>query len=288
MWRASWLAGGVLAALLLGAAGEARGQDDPTGGYDVDAVLHRQPHDIAELPSKEAARGRAITFELSLGGTYTTNAGTSRFDAIDTGYVTPGITLGVTPVTVAGWDVGGGALIDADYFAGDYDDLFGEGELEAFVFAERDVGPGTLTAELILLGVFDNDFASQQFRLLISDLTYSISRWGLRGDFSAEYQDSDVPELRRTRLATRVGYALPEPQLGYEITVEGDVIFSDFNGGANSSRNDVTAALVLIAERELGSGWSLGWEAAVVNRLSNRKSARFTTLDLGIALAKRF
>ncbi|CAN7409823.1 hypothetical protein LJR219_002591 [Phenylobacterium sp. LjRoot219] len=290
MARRHELAAGAFAAILLAAGGGAALAQarDPSANYDTRDVLHRLPHGVYQLPTKEAAQGRPVTFELSLAGTYATNAGASRFDAIDTGYLTPGFGVDVTPVTLAGWDLGGGALIDADLYTGDYDDAFGEGRLEGFVFAEHPLGPGRLIAEAVLLGVFDNDFSDQAFRLLISNLTYSLSRGGMNADVAAEYQDADVPELRRTRLTTTLAYTLPEPQLGYDITVEGDLAFSDFNGGANSNRNDTVAALVLIAERELARGWSLGWEAAVLNSFSNRKSSRFTALDLVFELGKRF
>lgn len=139
-----------------------------------------------------------------------------------------------------------------------------------------------------MLGTYDNEFSEQDFHLEIGDLTYSMSAGPLETEVSAEYQDSDVPELRRTRLTAMVGHTLAEPQFGHEITIEGDVAFSDFNGGANSNRNDVTAAIVLIAERDLGSGFALSWEAAFVNRLSNRERSRFTSLDLGAEIAKAF
>lgn len=288
MGRLRGLVAGVLLATLLAAGGTARAQEDPTGGYDLDAVLHRQSYNISELPTKAEAEGRPITFELSLGGTYTTNAAASRFDAIDAGYLTPGFGINVTPVTLGGWEVGGGALIDADYYTGDYDDRFGEGTLEGFVFAAHPLGPGTLTGEVILLGVFDKGFSNQDFRLLVSNLTYSVARGDVSADFSAEYEDSDVPELRRTRLMATLGYTAPEPQLGYELSVEGDVIFSDFNGGAASGRDDTAVALALFASRELARNWSVEWKAGFINRFSNRKSARFTALDLVVELARQF
>lgn len=285
----SLIACGSLAAALLGpTVGAAAQEADPTARYDIDDVLGRHPHDVQDLPSVEEARGRPVTFNVSLGGTYSTNAGASRFDPTDTGYVTPGLGVDVTPVSLGGWSVGGGALIDADYYTDDHDDDFGEGRLEGFAFAEHGVGPGTFTAEFILLGVFDNEFSEQDFRLEISDLTYSVSSRGLTGEVSAEYQGSDVPELRRTRVTAMVGYQLPEPQLGYTMTIEGDVAFSDFNGGANSNRNDALAGLVLIAERELAPGWSLEWEAAFVRRFSNRELSRFTALELGVEVTKAF
>lgn len=289
MRGSSTFACGLLAAALIAAAGSGKAQEvDRTGRYDIDDVLGRHPHDIEKLPSVEDARGRPVTFDLSLAGTYSTNAGASRFDRIETGYVTPGFGIGVTPVSLAGWSIGGGAVIDADFYAGDYDDELGEGRLEGFVFAERALGPGTFTAEFVLLGVLDNDFSNQDFRLEISDLTYSVSRRGLSGEISAEHQDSDIPELRRTRLTAMIGYDLPEPQFGYVLTVEGDIAFSDFNGGANSNRNDTTAALVLIAAKDLGRGWSLEWDAAFVHRFSNRELSRFTALELGVEITKDF
>jgi hypothetical protein len=280
---------GTVAAALVAPAAGAQAQDaDPSARYDIDDVLGRHPHDVQELPSVEAARGRPVTVDLSLDGTYSTNAGASRFDPTDTGYVTPGLGVSVTPVSLGGWSVGAGALLDADFYTDDHDDDLGEGRLEGFVFAEHGLGPGTFTAEFILLGVFDNEFADQDFRLEISDLTYSVSSRGFTGEVSAEYQHSDVPELRRTRLTGMIGYQLPEPQLGYVMTIEGDVAFSDFDGGTNQNRNDTTAALVLIAERDLGRGWALEWEAAFVRRFSNRELSRFTALELGVEISKGF
>lgn len=271
------------------AADVARAQEiDPTARYDIDDAMRRHPHDVEDLPTAEEAGGRAISFEVSLEGVYSPNAGATRSDRIDTGYLTPGLGVNVTPVEMAGWSLGGGALIDGDYYASNYDDDLGEGRLEGFVFAEHPLGPGTFTGEFIWLGVYDNGFSEQDFHLAISDLTYSVRLGALNADLSAEYQGSDVPELRRTRLTATLAHTLAEPQFGHEITIEGDLAFSDFNGGANASRNDVTAALVLIAERELGRGLSLTWEAAVVNRFSNRETSRFTALDLMVGIAKAF
>lgn len=289
MRAAKRLAGGAAAAALAVAAGAACAQDmDPTARYDIDDAMGRHPHDVDELPTVEEARGQAITFDVSLEGTYSPNAGATRSNRIDTGYVTPGLGVNVTPVPLAGWSVGGGAVIDGDYYTSNYDDDLGEGRIEGFAFAEHPLGPGTFTGEFVWLGIYDNGFSDKDFHLAITDLTYSASLGPLDTEVSAEYQDSDVPELRRTRLTAMVGHTLAEPQLGHEITIEGDLAFSDFNGGANASRNDVTAALVLIAERELGSGLSLTWEAAFVNRFSNRERSRFTALDLMVGIAKAF
>jgi len=289
MRLATLLAGGATAAALVVAAGATQAQEiDPSARYDIDDAMGRHPHDVDELPTVEEARGRPITFDVSLGGTYSTNAAATRQDRTDTGYVTPALGMSITPVSAGGWSIGGGALLDGDYYTSNYDDDLGEGRLEGFVFAEHSVGPGTFTGEFIWLGIYDNEFSEQDFYLGISDLTYSLSLGPLDTEVSAEYQDSDVPELRRTRLTAMVGHTLAEPQFGHEITIEGDVAFSDFNGGANASRNDVTAALVLIAERDLGSGFSLSWEAAFVNRFSNRERSRFTSLDLGVEIAKAF
>lgn len=278
-----------VAAALSAIAGVAHAQEiDPTARYDIDDAMHRHPHDVSELPTVEEARGRPITFDVSLAGTYSPNAGATRSDRIDTGYVTPALGMNITPVSLGGWSVGGGALIDGDYYTSNYDDDLGEGRLEGFAFAEHPLGPGTFTGEFIWLGVYDNGFSEQDFHLEITDLTYSFSPGPLDLEFSAEYQSSDVPELRRSRLTAMVGHTLDEPQFGHEITIEGDVAFSDFSGGANSNRNDVTAALVLIAERELGSGVTLSWEAAFVNRFSNRERSRFTALDLGVEISKAF
>lgn len=276
------------AMLTLAASGAWAQEIDPSARYDIYDALHRYPHDVTELPTTEEARGRPVTFDLSLGGTYSTNAAAVPSDRDDTGYVSPAFGIGVTPVPLGGWSVGGGALIDGDYYADDYDDDLGEGRLEGFVFAQHQLGPGTLTGEFILLGIYDNGFSDRDFHLEISDLTYGMSIGALDAEVSAEYQDSDVPELRRTRLTAMIGHTLAEPQFGHAISIEGDLAFSDFNGGGASNRNDVTAALVLIADRDLGNGFSLSWEAAFVNRFSNRAESRFTALDLGVEIAKSF
>jgi hypothetical protein len=293
MHAAGRMAGNAVAVLVLAAgvlvAGAARAQSlDPTARYDIDEALRHHPYDISRLPTKEAAAGRPITFELSVTGTFATNAGASNRNTVATGYATPGFGVGITPVSLGGWDVGAGALIDADYYTGNYDDRFGEGRVEGFAFAEHALGPGTLTGEFIAHSVFTNDFRDHDFRLLISNLNYRVSRGPFTVDFTAEYEGADVPELRRTRLATTAAYTAPSQLLGYAITLEGDVAFSDFNGGLNADRNDTTAALVLIADRTLGRGWSLEWEAAFINRFSNRQASRFTTFDLGLGLAKSF
>lgn len=283
------IVGRLTAAALAIAAGAASAQEaDPSARYDIDDALHRRPHDVSELPSVEEARGRAVTVDASLRGTFSTNAGAARWDPIDTGYVTPAIGLNITPVPLGSWSVGGGAMLDADVYTDNYDDDLGEGRLEGFVFAERPLAWGTLTAEVIYLATYTNDFSDREFDLQIADLTYAVSRGGLDAEVSAEFQGSDVPELRRTRLTAMLGHTLAERQWGHEITIEGDVAFSDFTSGTNSNRNDVTAALVLIAERELGGGLSLTWEAAFVNRFSNRERSRFTALDLGVEISKAF
>jgi hypothetical protein len=281
------LACSVFLAVLL-AAGAAFAQErDPTASFDVRDVLGRMPHDISELPTREEAEGRAVTFNGSLAGTLTTNAGATPFDPVDTGYLTPGIGLGVTPVSVGGWDIGGGAMLDADHYSGDYDDDFGQGRIEGFAFAERGAGAGTLTVEVIVLGIFSSDFSDHDLDLYIGDLTYSVSRGGFSADIGVDYEHSDAPELRRARVSATFAYALPETQFGYEITFEGDLAFSDFVDGANSGRNDTVVAAAVTAEREL-AGWTLEWEAGLVNRFSNRESARFTALDLVFEVGRQF
>lgn len=267
--------------------GAAQAQD-PSGSYDIDDAMRRQPHDVSELPTREQARGRPITFELSVMATYTTNAGLDRTDPIDAGYATPAFAIDVTPVSVGGWDIGGGALLDGDFYTGGHDDEFGEGRLEGFVFATRPVGPGEFTAEFIMIGTFSNDFSDHDFDLRILDATYAVDIGALNAEFSAEYQDSDVAELRRARLTAMLGHTWDRPVFGYEITLEGDLALSDFNDGLNTNRNDATAALVLIAEKDLGRGWSLEWEAALVHRFSNREETRFDAFDLGVTIAAAF
>lgn len=282
------IAGGVVLATAL-CCGVAQAQSyDPSARYDIDDIMRRHPHDVSELPTREEARGRAITFDLSMSGTYTTNAGADRTDPIDAGYVTPAFGINVTPVAVGGgWDIGGGALIDADYYTND-DDAFGEGRLEGFAFATRPVGPGVFTAEVILIGIFSNDFNDHDLDLRIADMTYSVRLGALDTEVSAEYQDSDIAELRRWRITGMAGHTWDTPVLGHEVTLEGDLAFSDFNDGLNTNRNDVTAAVVLIAEKDLGHGWSLEWEAALVHRFSNREETRFDAFDLGVTIAAAF
>lgn len=282
------LAGGaaVLVALCSGVA-QAQGYD-PAARYDIDDVMGRHPHDVSELPTREEARGRPVTFDLSMSGTYSSNAGSVRTDPIDAGYLTPAFGINVTPVAVGGgWDIGGGALIDADYYTSD-DDAFGEGRLEGFAFASRTLGPGVFTAEVILIGIFSNDFNDHDLDLRIADLTYSVEMGPLDAEVSAEYQGSDIAELRRARLTAMVGHTWDTPVLGHEVTLEGDVAFSDFNDGLNTNRNDATAAVVLVAEKDLGHGWSLEWEAALVHRFSNREQSRFDAFDLGVTVAAAF
>lgn len=281
------IVGGVVMAVAL-CGGVAQAQDyDPSARYDIDDITRRHPHDVSELPTREKARGRPVTFELSMSGTYTTNAGSDRTDPVDAGYVTPAFAINITPLSANGWDIGGGAFIDADYYTRD-DNAFGEGRLEGFAFASRPVGPGVFTAEFILIGVFSNDFNNHDFDLRIADATYSMGIGALDAEVSAEYQDSDIAELRRWRLTGMVGHTWDTPVLGHEITLEGDLAFSDFNDGLNTNRNDVTSALVLIAEKDLGHGWSLEWEAALVHRFSNREETRFDAFDLGVTIAAAF
>ncbi len=122
------IVGGLTAAALAIAAGAASAQEaDPSARYDIDDALHRRPHDVSELPSVEEARGRPITVDTSLRGTFSTNAGAARWDPVDTGYATPAIGLSVTPVPLAGWSVGGGAMLDADVYTDNYDDDLGGG-----------------------------------------------------------------------------------------------------------------------------------------------------------------
>lgn len=263
-------------------------EPDPTARYDIDDVLGRHPHDVSELPDDEEARGRHLGFELGLAGTYATNAGTSRFNSIDAGYVTPSLGVDVFPVSLGGWEVGGGVVIDADFYGGGHDDAFGEGRLEGFAFASHELGPGSFTAEGIVLGIFSNDFSEQELNLYIGNLTYSMATHGVNLEGTVEYQDSDIPELRRARLVGRLGHTIGEPILGYSVTVEGDLAVSDFTGGANADRRDATTGLVLMAEREVARGWSLEWEVAVIRRFSNRSESEFSALDLGVELSRSF
>jgi hypothetical protein len=85
MGRRLGLAGAALAAIAAAGGGAAVAQEarDPTASYDTRDVLHRLPHGIYALPTKEAAQGRPVTADLSLAGTYSTNAGASRFGAIE-------------------------------------------------------------------------------------------------------------------------------------------------------------------------------------------------------------
>lgn len=283
-----------LAALAMMAfAGSAWAQDaepdpDPTARYDIDDILGRHPHDVSELPDEEEARGRRLGAELGLAGTYATNAGSSRFNAVDAGYVTPSLGVDVFPVSLGGWSVGGGVVIDADFYGGGHDDAFGEGRLEGFAFASHSLGPGTLTAEGILLGIFSNDFSEQELNLYIANLTYSMNTHGVDLGGTVEYQDSDIPELRRARFVGKMGHTIAQPILGYSVTVEGDLAVSDFTGGLNSDRRDATTGLVLIAEREIARGWALEWEVAVIRRFSNRPESEFSALNLGVEFARSF
>jgi hypothetical protein len=293
MGRTSRLAGAALVAITLAAAGGAAVAADapgidPTARYDIDDILHRHAHDISNLPTQEAAQGRPITFSADVAGTFATNAGASHSNTVSTGYVTPAFSIDLTPVNAGGWNFGAGTMIDADFYSGQYNNRFGEGRVEGFAFADRKVGPGTLTAEGVYLGVWDNSFSDREFNLWIGDLDYSFKLGPVSTDVSGEYEGSEVPELRRTRLNATLAYTLPQKPLGHEITLEADAYWAHFVAGANNGRNDVTTALVLIAERELGRGWSLEWEGAYVNRLSNRVLSRFDTFDLAVEIAKKF
>jgi hypothetical protein len=289
------LGGAALLAVTLAAGGRAAVAApgiDPTGGYDIRDILGRNAHDLANLPTQEEARGRPITFSVDLSGTFSTNAGPSPSSdpntAVATAYATPAFSVGVTPVTVAGWNVGGGGQFQGDYYAGSYNNRFGEAEAEGFAFADRRVGPGTFTAEAVYVGVFNNDFTNHQFNLWIAGLDYGVKFGPLQTDLSAEYEGSETPGLRRTRVNGTLAYAVPGKALGYELTLEGDLYWAHFDAGANSGRNDITAAAEIVAERKLGDGWSLEWEGAYVNRQSNRAASRFDALELVGEIGKRF
>lgn len=283
--------GGVAAVVFASETAFAQDPDptpDPTARYDIDDVLGRHPHDVSKLPDNEEARGRRLGFELGLAGTYATNAGASRFNAIDAGYVTPSLGVNVFPVALGGWEVGGGLVIDGDFYAGGHDDAFGEGRLEGFAFASHDLGPGLLTAEGIVIGMFSNDFSEQELNLYIGNLTYSMRTHGANLEGTIEYQDSDIPELRRARIVGKIGHTIEEPILGHSVTVEGDLAVSDFTGGVNADRRDATTGLALMAEREIGRGWTLEWDVAVIRRFSNRSESEFSALDLGVEFSRSF
>ena len=264
---------------------------DPTARYDIDDILGRHASDIVNLPTQEEAQGRPITFSVDVAGTFTTNAGatSNHNNAVATGYVTPAFSVDVTPITAAGWNIGGGAQFDADYYGGSYNNRFGEARTEGFAFADRSVGPGTFTAEAVYLGTFNNDFTNHQFNLWIGDLDYGFKLGpAVTADISAEYEGSEIPELRRTRVNGTLAYAVPGKALGYDLILEADAAWGHFDAGANSGRNDLTAAAVMIAEKKLGNGWSLEWEGAYVNRQSNRAASRFDALELVGEIGKRF
>lgn len=280
------LAGALAFAIMFASAAGAQ-ERDPTASYDTRDVLGRLPHDPDELLTEEEAAGRAIVFSGSLAGTYSTNVGASRFDEVDTGYLTPALGLDVAPISVGGWAIGGGALLDADYYSDDYDNRFGEGRIEGFVFANRPLGPGSFTAEVIALGIFSNDFSDHALDLYIGELNYSIGHGPLNLEFGADYQHSDDPGSRRARFTSSLAYTWPALVWGYDVTLEGDVAYSDFTDGPNSDRNDTLVAATVSAERVV-AGWTFEWEAAAVNRLSNRESAEFTAIDLVFEVARAF
>lgn len=291
---AQQLAGAALLAATLAGGGAAFAAPtiDPTGGYDIRDILGRNAHDPANLPTQEAAQGRPITFGVDFSGTFSTNAGPSPSSdpntAVGTAHVTPAISVDVTPITLSGWDVGGGAQLDGDYYSGSYNNRLGEARTEAFGFAEHAVGPGEVTAEAVYLGTFDNNFGHHQFNLWIGNLGYDVKLGPLSAEVAGEYEGSEVPELRRTRVRGTLAWTVPEKALGYEITLEGDAFWSHFDAGGNTGRNDVTAAGVLIAEKQLGGGWSLEWEGAYVNRQSNRATSRFDAFELVGEVGKKF
>lgn len=276
--------------LAAGGAAVAAPGIDPTARYDIDDILGRHASDIKNLPTQEGAQGRPITFSVDLSGTFTTNAGaaSNSINAVSTAYVSPAFSVDVTPVTLAGWSVGGGGQLDADYYGGSYNNRFGEARAEAFAFGERTVGPGTFTAEAVYLGTFNNDFTNHQFNLYIGDLDYGFKLGPVNADISGEYEGSEIPELRRTRVNGSLAWTVPEKALGYEIVLEADAAWGHFLAGANNGRNDLTAAGLLIAEKKLGNGWSLEWEGAYVNRQSNRAASRFDALELVGEIGKRF
>jgi hypothetical protein len=294
MRRPTRLVGGALVAMSVAASGGAAVAApgiDPTARYDIDDILGRHASDTQNLPTEEGAQGRPITFSVDVAGTFTTNAGatSNANNAVATGYVTPSFSVDVTPVTIAGWSVGGGAQFQGDYYSGSYNNRFGEAQTEGFAFAERKAGPGTFTAEAIYLGTFNNDFTNHQFDLWIGDLDYSVKLGpAVTADISGEYEGSEIPELRRTRVNGTLAYAVPGKALGYDLILEADAAWGHFDAGANSGRNDLTAAGVLIAEKKLGDGWSLEWEGAYVNRQSNRAASRFDALELVGQIGKRF
>jgi hypothetical protein len=290
------LAGAALVAVTLAAGGSAAlaaPRGDPTGGYDIRDILGRNAHDLANLPTQEEAQGRPITFSVDVTGIFSTNAGPSPAsdpnDAVATAYVTPAFSVDVTPVTLSGWSVGGGMQLDGDYYGGSYNNRFGEARAEAFAFGEHTVGPGTFTAEAVYIGFFNNDFTNHQFNLYIGDLDYGFKLGpAVKADISAEYEGSEIPELRRTRVNGTLAYTVPQKAFGYELILEADAAWGHFDAGANSGRNDGTFAGVMIAEKKLGNGWSLEWEGAYVNRQSNRAASRFDALELVGEIGKRF
>lgn len=288
------LVGAAVLAVALAAVGRAAVAApgiDPTARYDINDILRRHASDIPNLPTQEEANGRPITFSVDLAGTFTTNAGATGNpnNAVATAYVTPAFSVDVTPVTVASWNVGGGMQLDADYYGGSYNNRFGEARAEAFAFGEHTVGPGTFTAEAVYIGFFNNDFTNHQFNLYIGDLDYGFKLGpAVKADISAEYEGSEIPELRRTRVNGTLAYTVPQKAFGYELILEADAAWGHFDAGANSGRNDGTFAGVMIAEKKLGNGWSLEWEGAYVNRQSNRATSRFDALELVGEIGKRF
>ena len=136
--------------------------------------------------------------------------------------------------------------------------------------------------------MFSDDFSDRQFWLGIADATYEHKIGPFDTEVSAEYQDSDVPELQRTRLTGALAHTLERSRLGYTLTFEGDVAFSDFNGGANANRNDVTAAFAIIAERTLSNGFQVEGEAAFVKRFSNREPSRFSAVEVSVKVSRAF
>ncbi|NEX93055.1 hypothetical protein [Caulobacter sp. 17J65-9] len=277
---------GVAVLGLIAVASHAQAQSrDPTGSYDVDDGLRQHAY---QLVFDQPPTARPVSLDLSLGGTFSSNAGESASDQVVAVSATPGAALYVVPLPLGGWELAGGGSVDADVYAGGYNDQLGEGRLEGFAAVQRPLGPGSLAAEYVAFAGYAHDFADHQYTLHIGQIAYSFEAHGVAAEFTAEYEGSDEPELRRARATMTLEHAVAAPLFGHQVTVEGHLAASDFTAGANDGRTDVFAQVALTAERTFANGWALEWTTALSHRFSNRTSARFTEFDFGPSLSRTF
>jgi hypothetical protein len=283
------------------AAGFAAGQSRAAEPFDPAARIDAREPRLPITPSRDfilkaapgAEAAKLLSWDLSLGATYTTNAGQSHSGRIETGYVTPGLAVTLNPQPLGGaWLFGGSLAYDGDYFGGGHDDL-AESRLKGAAYLKRPLGQdgkdGVVGLNFTALGSYTDDFADRNYSLQVYGLSYSRQvNDRLAFKLTGEHHASGLAALRRVRYGGAVSYDTGQAWLGHDIGLFGSALASNFSSGPNDGRRDVQVQAGLTATHALSDAVALEWDLVFTHRFSNREASRFDEVDFGPALKVSF